>query len=149
MSVTIKSVAAYLGKSASTMLSDAPFKGWEFDRAVDSDLDEPVIDYVFADHGLDFVCDQNDDVATIFFHSDEHRCFDEGFIDLPLSSNRRTVIDFLGPPAKSGEGIIDPVLGDFGPWDRFLQLGYAIHIEYRVGVDRIKKLTLMRNDMVP
>ena len=149
MSVTIESMAAYLGKPASAILSDTLFRGWRFNRSADRDLDKPVIDYIFLDHGLDFVCDEDDSVATIFLHADERRLFDEAIIDLPLSSDREDIIGRLGRPAKSGKGLQDPVFGDLGPWDRFLRPSYAIHIEYCVGVDRIKKLTLMRNDMIP
>lgn len=149
MSLTIQSVAAYLGRPASTMLSDAPFKYWEVNRTVDSDLDEPVIDYVFPKHSLDFVCDNSDTVSTVFFYYDGARPFDENIVDLPFFSNRQTVIDILGESTKRGGGLIDPVLGDFGPWERFPRKGYVIHVEYRVGIDRINKVTLMRDDVVP
>lgn len=149
MSLTLKSVAAYLGRAASDMLSDIPFRYWPFDRSVDNDLNEPVIDYTFPDNGLDIVCDQGDRVATIFLHFCEDRHFDEGILDLPPLSTRRDVVERLGPPSQHSDGAIDPILGGFGAWDRFSNYEYTIHVEYRVGIDRIKKLTLMRNDMVP
>jgi hypothetical protein len=44
--------------------------------------------------------------------------------------------------------MIDPILGEYGPWDRFARLGYTIHVEYRADADCIKMITLMRPDVV-
>jgi hypothetical protein len=149
MSLTLKSVATYLGQPASDMLSDVPFKYWTFERSFDNDLDEPVIDYIFLNNGMDLVCDQDDRVTTIFLHFGEDRHFDEVVLDLPPLSTRKDVVERLGLPSQHGDGAIDPILGGFGAWDRFSNPEYTIHIEYRVGIDRVKKLTFMRNDMVP
>jgi hypothetical protein len=149
MSLTIEAVAAYLGRPASDMLSDAPFKDWPFERSIDADLNPPRIDYVFPNNGLDLVCDQNDEAATIFIHADKDRHISEDIPDLPLSSTRQDVYEILGSPTKKGDGLIDPVLGNYGPWDRFSETDHTIHVEYHADADRIKKITLIRNDVVP
>ena len=139
----------YLGKPASNMLSDAPFKDWVFERTFENDLKESRIDYVFPQNGLDFICDGDDRVRTIFLYSDDHRCVGKGPVDLPFSLTRQEVIERLGSPSKSGGLVNDPILGDFGGWDRFSRLSSSIHVEYSADSDRINKITFMRADVVP
>ena len=149
MSLTIETLANYLGREASTLLADAPFKHWSFEKSLETDLEEPLIYYVFAQDGMDFVCDAEDKVQTIFLHSDESRSFTEGVDDLPFTSSRREVIARLGSSSESGGPTSDPVLDEYGRWDRFARAGYAIHVEYRLDADVINKITLMRADVVP
>lgn len=149
MTLSIEVIASYLGKDASALLAELPFKSWTYERMIENDLEKPLIDYVFVQDGMDFVCDEEDKVSSIFLYSDESRCFKEGVQDLPLTSSRREVIDRLGSPSKSGGRISDPILGEYGSWDRFTRLGYVIHVEYRLNADVINKITLMRGDVVP
>ena len=149
MTLTIETLASYLDRNASILLADPPFKSWSLEKFLESDLDKPLIDYVFAQNGMDFVCDAEDKVSSIFLYSDESRCFEEGVHDLPLTANRQEVIARLGSPSKSGGCIRDPILGEYGAWDRFARTGYTIHIEYRLDSDAINKVTLMRTDVVP
>jgi len=142
-------IASYLGKDASVLLAEPPFNSWTYEKSFEDDLEKPRIDYVFAQGGMDFVCDRESKVRTIFLYSDDLRCFNENVQDLPLTSSRQTVIDYLGVPSKSGGKINDPILGEYGAWDRFVRPGYAIHVEYRLDVDIINKITLMRADVVP
>lgn len=131
------------------LLAEAPFKNWTFEKSFENDLDEPLIDYVFLENGVDFVCDGEDKLATIFLYSDGARCFQEGLRDLPFASTRREVIQRLGSPSKSGGKHSDPILGDYGPWDRFARSAYSIHVEYALDADAISTITLMRADVVP
>lgn len=147
--MTTKTLANYLGKPASNILDDAPFRDWFYERTIETDLEKPRIDYVFAHDGIDFVCDGEDNVRSIFLYFDEVRCFDENLVDIPYLAPREQIVESLGAPSKSGGRIKDPVLGEYGAWDRFIRPGYAIHVEYRVDVDRLKKVTLMRADAVP
>jgi hypothetical protein len=147
--VTIETLANYLGSEASTLLANAPFKDWSFEKSFENDLEEPLIDYVFPHNGMDFVCDAEDKVETIFLYADESRCFKEGVEDLPFTSGRREVIARLGCPSKSGGRLSDPLLGESGPWDRFARSGYVIHVQYRPDADVINQITLMRADVVP
>lgn len=149
MTLTIQTFVNYLGGPASDVLNDTPFRNWTFEKSFEPDLDEPLIDYVFFHNGVDFVCDGDDKVRSIFLYADESRCLREGLEDLPFASTRQQVIQQLGPPSKSGSRISDPILGEYGPWDRFARGGYAIHVEYRLDDDLIKKVTLMRADVAP
>lgn len=149
MNLTIETLANYLGKKAAALLYDAPFKDWTFEKSLETGLEKPLVDYVFSEDGLDFVCDSDDNVQTIFLYCDESRCFREGVKDLPFTSSRQEVLARLGPASKSGGRIRDPILGEHGEWDRFVRTGYVIHVEYRFNADVIKKITLMRADVVP
>lgn len=149
MTLTVETLASYLGNPVSAMLADEPFKDWVYEKSFENDLEEPIIDYVFPLNGLDLLCDGDDKVNTIFLYSDEHRCFDGSLQEVPFSSTRQQVIERLGSPSKSGGRLDDPILGKYGPWDRFARLGYSIHVEYRVNADLINKVTLMRADVVP
>ena len=141
--------ASLLGKQASILLADSPFKDWTFKKSFEADLEKPLIDYVFAHNGMDFVCDEHDKVNTIFLYFDKFRSFKESIQDLPSSTSRREVIARLGSPSKSGGRINDPILGKYGAWDRFTRPGYAIHVEYRLDVEIINKITLIRADVIP
>ena len=149
MTLTTETLSKYLGREASILLGDPPFKNWTFEKSFETDLERPLIDYVFSQNGMDFVCDEEDKVNSIFLYADESRCFTAGVQDLPFSASRHEVIARLGSPSKSGGGINDPILGEHGPWDRFARPGYAIHVEYWTDFDSIKKITLMRADVVP
>ena len=149
MSLTIGDLVSYLGGPASAMLSDAPFKDWKVERSVEPELPERRIYYTFPNNGLDARCDARDKVATIFIYADEARRFEESIVDLPLTSTRREIHERLGPPTRSGPGLKDPIIGEFGAWDRFKLPGYSLHVEYRVGLDCIRMVTLMRDDVTP
>ncbi|THJ31016.1 hypothetical protein E8K88_16250 [Lampropedia aestuarii] len=149
MKLTIEMLAYYLGKEASFLLSEAPFKNWIYEKSFENDLEEVRIDYIFPQEGCDFVCDETDKLITIFLYSDESRFFKENIEDLPFKCSREEVLARLGSPSKSGAKISDPILGNYGAWDRFARDGYVIHVEYRFGFDFINKITLMRSDVVP
>lgn len=149
MSLTTESLSKYLGKDASVLLADAPFNSWAVTRTFEADLEKPLIDYVFMQDGMDFVCDGENKLSSIFLYADQSRFFREGIEDLPFGSTRREVIERLGPPFRSGQPLSDPVLGDYGAWDRFIRSGYVLHVEYRRHEDAINRLTLMRADVVP
>ena len=149
MSLTIETFSAYLGKQASILLGDPPFRDWTFEKSIETDLDKPCTDYVSAQHGMDFVCDEDDRVTTIFLYADESRFFEEGIEDLPFTLSHQEVTARLGFPSKSGGRSSHRILGDRGPWDRFDLPDYSIHVEYHLDVDRIKMITLMCADVVP
>jgi len=149
MTLSIDAIAGYLGKDSSVILSSNPFINWECEKTRESDLEAVQFDYVFPNDGVDFVSDEEDKVSSIFLYSDESRIFSEGVEDLKMTSSRKEVRVLFGVPSNSGDGLSDPLLGEFGAWDRFSQEGFAIHIEYRLNSDVISKVTLMRDDVVP
>lgn len=149
MPVTISSLAKYLGNPVTAMLAEEPFKGWSYEKSFENDLEKPRIDYVFSQNGLEVTCDEDERVDTIFLFADESRYFVGGLQDIPFSATRQQTLERLGFPSKSGGRISDPILGEFGPWDRFARCGYSVHIAYRADADRIEQITLMRADVVP
>jgi hypothetical protein len=145
-----KSLANYLGRPVYTMLEDAPFKNWPVQKSFDEDSHaEPAFGYVFPHHGRSLRCDSDGMIGVIFLYSDLYNGLDETLLDAPFSSNRQQVIARLGQPSKSGGPRTDPVLGEYGPWDRFARPGHTTHVEYRADSDRIRMITLMRDGWLP
>jgi hypothetical protein len=136
----------YLGKPATALLGDAPFSSWSFERSVDEDLPEREIDYSSTKHGLSFTCDNDERIHSIF---QEAECFDQALFEIPFSSSRGDVLSLLGTPSKSGNAHTDPVLGEYGAWDRFDGLGASMHIQYDPHTRGIRMVTLMRPDVLP
>lgn len=143
------SITRYVDAHITALLEAAPFNAWPVERSVEDDLDEPRIDYVFQGHGLSLICGEDEIIHTIFLYADERGGFREPLFEIALSLSRDEVLAHFGAPSKSGSGTSDPILGEFGPWDRFERPGLAIHVEYRPGSDAIRLITLMRSDVVP
>ncbi|CAN5133636.1 hypothetical protein BH11PSE2_BH11PSE2_16870 [soil metagenome] len=146
--MTIEDLLGYLGCQTSAVLSRLPFSSWEFERSTENDVSKPRIDYVFPKAGIDLVSDLEDKIRTLFVHFGDDRCF-EGLAGFSQSSTQCEMLERFGVPSNSGGGFKDPVLGDFGAWDRYSKTKYSIHIQYRAGDDRIALVTLMRADAVP
>ena len=139
----------YLGKSSQALLADAPFRGWQYEKSFEAQLDEPIFQYVFPENGLEMRCDQHDLISAIFITDEALTELDEALSGISLSTPRAEILTRFGPPSKSGKGLNDPILGEYGPWDRFRMGSYAVHFEYNLDATRIEKITLMRSDIVP
>ena len=142
-------IADYLGGQASIMLNDEPFSKWRFHKSVEKDLEEPIIQYVFPRHAMALRCDRDDNIRVIFLRADKHDKEDGSLFEVPFACSRDQVIAHFGPPSESGTEVSDPILGNFGAWDRFSCPGYSVHIEYRTERDEIRRITLMHADVVP
>lgn len=142
--ITATYLAQFLGRTIEEFLS-GPFDGWLPEVSVEGDLVPILTDYVFPDRGLAVVCNDHNVIQTIFVHS----TFEGGLADLPSSLCRRQIIERLGTPSKSGEARNSPILGSYGPWDRFDHPAYSLHVQYGLEIDQIVKVTLMRSDIVP
>jgi hypothetical protein len=142
-------IPEYLGKHVSILLEEVPFKNWPVEKSIEDDLEEKLTSYMFKEHGFEVSCDRNDKISVIFLYSDKYNGFAESLFEIPFSWNQKQVLEHFGVPSKSGGKVSDPILGDYGPWDRFTRPGYAIHVRYRTDSDRIKQITLMRSDVVP
>jgi hypothetical protein len=145
----LNNINDYLNLPASFMLTELPYSAWHVEKSFENALGQPIIHYLFPVNGLELRCDSEDKVNTIFLYSNELGGFDDRCNELSFSLSRQQVLDRLGTPSKSGDGIKDPILGEYGPWDRFSIAEYSIHIEYSAGVDRIKKITLMHANVTP
>jgi hypothetical protein len=139
----------YLGSQVSIILSKEPFKHWVFDRSVDEELDVPLVHYVFPVNGLELRCDLDGRISVIFLYADEFGGFQESLQDISLSWTRQQVLDYFGPPSKSGSPRSHSILGEYGPWDRFSMPEYGVRFEYRIDGPQIKNITFMRKDVIP
>jgi len=143
--VTIKA-AELLGKTMTDVLPTAPFCNWQFERSADEDLDEPLVYFEFKAHGIDFTCRDTGRISTIFFSPAGEAA---KIFELPTSLARNEIRDQFGEPDASGEGMVDAVLGAFGPYDRYDYPDYSAHFEYFPDQDKIKLVTLMTSSVVP
>jgi len=127
------------------LLQSEPFTAWTVTRSVEDDLPVIEIRYVFTDHGVELVCDEDERIRTIFVHSGA----DEALSGIPFTTGRREVLKRFGTPSKSGAPTHHPKLGKSGAWDRFAHPSMMIHVQYRPDSDSIAMITLMRPDAVP
>lgn len=67
--------------------------------------------------------------------------------DLPFglsaSSSRTQVREKMGEPLQSAEPHSDPILGDYGAWDKYEYQGAAVHFQFRLDENGIELVTLM------
>ncbi len=138
--------AELLGKSVTDVLLDAPFCDWSFKKSVDDDLDEPLVNFEFEDHGISFRCRDIEKISTIFLSADGEAAT---VFELPTSLTRDEVRNQFGVPNASGEGLVDPILGTYGPYDRFDYPDHSVHFEFFPDRDKIKLITLMTSSVVP
>lgn len=131
------------------MLEAEPFSEWPVERSLEDGLPRRVVQYVFPKNGLELRCDEKEKISSIFLYSEEYGGFDESLLDFPFSFRRSQVVDRLGLPSKSGSRLSDPILGEYGAWDRFSRADHVVHAEYRLDADSIKQITLMRADIAP
>lgn len=134
----------YLGACASNMLRDEPFSNWRFERSIENDLEEPIVQYVFPEHSMDLRCDGDEKIDVIFLSEERQGPQDGNLFEVPFTWSRDQVLSHFGPPAKSGPKVTDPILGNYGEWDRFVRQGYTVHFEYRTDRDEIRQITLSR-----
>src|ERR1700744_3581778 len=120
-------IEKYLGKHVSVLLQEHPFENWLFKKSVETDLEEPIVQYVFKDRGLELRCDQVEKISVIFLSSDECHGFDEALMEFSFSWKREQILGRFGTPSKSGQKMKDPILGEYGNWDRFDGPDCSIH----------------------
>lgn len=141
-------MAKFLGLNVNSFLDVQPFENWPVERSVDDDSDPPEVRFVFPDCGLALICDREDErINTIFLEAEKYA----GTVlsEVSFHLGRDEVHERFGSPSKRGNAMSDPILGEYGPWDRFDGPNYTVHIQFNVDSDSIKMITLMRNDVVP
>jgi len=139
----------FIGLHVSGFLEAEPFMHWAFERTVEPDIDEYVVQYVFDGHGLGLLCDKDEHVKVIFLHSEQYGGFDSSLSGIPFSLRRGDARSRYGIPSAQGAGMRDPILGDYGPWERFDREGFVLHLEYTLDGTALKMVTLMALDAVP
>ncbi|MEM6962563.1 MAG: hypothetical protein AAF550_12610, partial [Myxococcota bacterium] len=126
-------VSRFLGRKASDLLSEEPFNGWEFLRSVEDELDPPIVEYVFCNRGVELQCSENEEVQVIFLFADQLDDVDGALLGrsaLCFGQKRQRLTEAFGAPEASGDAWSDPVLGDYGAWDRFSLDTCVVHVEY-------------------
>lgn len=141
-------IIQYLGQPASNLLATEPFNKWTVERSLDNDSDPPEVRYIFKGCGLEVNCSRDKEfINTFFFDKEKHAGVE--FFDMSFDLNREEIRSKIGLPSKSGEGFLDPILGEYGPWDRFKKADYTVHIQYCLESSSVVRVTIMSNDVVP
>jgi len=141
-------LAEYLGRTASDILQVEPFRNWPIEQCIDDDSNPPLVGYLIGNGAIQINCDrQSENVRSVFLTQEAY----DGTLlsEIPFNFSRGKTLEYLGATDKSGSKFIDPILGEFGPWDRFRYSGYTIHVQYSINSESIAKVTLMRNDVAP
>lgn len=149
MILSLDQLASMIDEDISIILDNETFRAWPYERFYENNLIEPLVDYTFPRHGIDIVCNRNEEIKTIFLYFDELRESAVAIKELLPSFAHKDVIQFLGEPEKSGSKFIDPILGNCGAWDRFQFVDHVVHIEYDFDLDTLRKITFMSKDTAP
>lgn len=139
----MKLLSKYLGSPVELILDSDPFCNWPVEKTIESDLDPPILHYVFPERSLEFRCDENGLLTTIFVNSEKLDGLDMKHLGASFSWNRNDVLKELGEPTVSGDPINHPVLGSFGSWVKYLLKDYSIHLEFNLETDLVRRITLM------
>lgn len=140
-------ITNYIGKPISTLLTTEQFNGKYYLRAIENETYEPSISYVFSSLEIEILCDLDETIRTIFLI--RNIIGDTKITDIDFSLSRNEVRKKFGIPSKSGGKSTSEFLGPYGAWDRFKKERFTIHIEYNLDFDGIRRVTIMRNDVVP
>jgi hypothetical protein len=148
MTFTSTTLADFLGQPSQALLASPPFSEWRFTRTVKPDLDNSV-NYVCDRMAFEFCADKYDRIETIFLNLNDPNLASLSLDDAPSGLRRADVLERFGTPSKSGPSSRDPILGDYGRWDRFTRKLDVIHFQFDYTRDRIARITLMRPDVAP
>ncbi len=146
---SIADIASFLGMPASEALRSPLLADLEFERSVETDLPEIIVEYVCEERGVEVHADADERVQTVFLTRRDASPFAHGLRDLPFSWTQSEVRDHLGVPERGGPRYEDPILGVYGPWDRFARDGHSIHVRFDLDRGEITRITFMRSDIVP
>lgn len=130
---------------APDLLAREPFVRWARTRKVDADLPQVEVRYVFRGVGIEFICDEEERVHTVFLRPGEgERLLGTSFAEL-----RRELLAAYGHASAEGCEVVLPVLGNKGRWERFDSVGMVFHFQYGWRSPSIELVTVMRADVVP
>jgi hypothetical protein len=109
--------------------------------------------YLSRDAGVELAADAHGVVTAVFlhFHGDDGFASFQGEIPGGAGSvPRRTHLwAMLGHPDEQGDPYRDRFLGDYGPWDRWVLTGFALHAQFGVDGERLERVTLTLPDRLP
>jgi len=142
-------IADYLGKNISELLIIKPYINWEFEYFIDEDILEPEVNYIFNGHGLIVNCDIQGCIRTFFLYLDDYGGAEQSLTEIQFSFTREQVLKYFRiAPDKSGDGFVDPILGEYGGHDRFHFSNRFVHIEYKPKKNEIKMITFMKDNII-
>jgi hypothetical protein len=101
--------------------------------------------YLAREAGLEIAADTSGVVTTVFLHFDGDDGYTPYHGEIPGGGGsvprRAGMWASLGRPDQSGEPRHDPVLGDYGPWDRWLLPGFVLHARYALDGQNLCRVT--------
>jgi hypothetical protein len=100
--------------------------------------------YLARDAGLEIAADSYGVVTTVFLHFDGEDGFEPYRGEIPGGGSlprRAGLWAALGRPDESGEPRRDPLLGDYGPWDRWLLRDCLLHAQYALDGQNLRRIT--------
>jgi hypothetical protein len=101
--------------------------------------------YLARSAGLELAADSSGVVTTVFLHFDGDDGFTPYHGEIPGGGGsvprRAGLWAALGRPDQSGEPRQDPLLGDYGPWDRWLLPDYRLHAQYTLDGQNLGRIT--------
>lgn len=139
----MKFLSKYLGRPVELLLDSDPFCDWLVQKSSESDLDPPILHYVFPEHDVEFRCNQHGLLTAIFVNANKLNGIDMKRLEVSFSWTRNDVLGELGVPTMNGGPVHHQVLGSYGPWVKYVLKDYSIHIEYDLETDLVKRVTLM------
>jgi hypothetical protein len=101
--------------------------------------------YLARDAGLEIAADPRGVVTTVFLHFADEDGFEPYRGEIPGGGGavprRAGLWASLGRPDESGEPWRDQLLGDYGPWDRWLLPDYLLHAQYALDGQHLGRIT--------
>jgi hypothetical protein len=109
--------------------------------------------YLARDAGVELAADAHGTVTTVFLHFNG----DDGFTsyqgEIPGGAGsvarRSHLWAMLGRPDEQGDPYRDRFLGDYGPWDRWILAGFALHAQFATDGELLSRITLTLPDRLP
>jgi hypothetical protein len=109
--------------------------------------------YLARDAGIEIAADPHGVVTTVLLHFDGEDGFTPYHGEIPGGAGsvprRAGLWAALGRPDESGEPHHDPLLGDYGPWDRWLLPDYLLNAQYAQDGQNLARVTYTLPDSTP
>jgi hypothetical protein len=79
-------------------------------------------------------------IKTIFLHLNRGHV---GFAGVTAKMSKEEVLKVLGTPDSEGHPHVDPILGSYAGWEKYLRDDHYLHIEHENQCSGVKMITLM------
>lgn len=102
--------------------------------------------YLSRDAGVELAADTHGTVTTVFLHFHGDDGFQPFRGEIPGGAGsvptRAYLWAMLGAPDVQGDPYHDRFLGDYGPWDRWVLAGFALHAQFAMDGESLDRVTL-------